>query len=341
MYKISLKLYIEVKTYEFTLNFMNIAKFSLSTILLSCLVGCGGGSNGDDASSTFNVSSANGVKQATNTSAQQPNSLPVGTIISINPEITLDQELNSTSTPASALYQNSSSSSDFPEGSQFIYVSMEEIGDSVKLSFEVLEQTVELTLTNFLDIGGTGYTDEFSVQAEVKDKNGEVTKSTGTGSFRGNKPRNNNVPEPINVNRAPAVDEFYQYIVGRPIYYEFESSGQSVESGLSTENVYLVLNPNMTVSGTVFRSSSTTPKWEHSYSNGNHILRLKTINQIEGNDWDVTVTYLLNFTTFTEGTWEIIETLAEYEYGSNSESIKQTTDGYIAKGSWRIYSKLN
>ena len=110
MYKISLKLYIEVKTYEFTLNFMNIAKFSLSTILLSCLVGCGGGNSGDD-SSTFNVSSANGVKQATNTSAQQPNSLPVGTIISINPEITLDQELNSTSTPASALYQNSSSSS--------------------------------------------------------------------------------------------------------------------------------------------------------------------------------------------------------------------------------------
>ena len=117
---------------------------------------------------------------------------------------------------------------------------MEEIGDSVKLSFEVLEQTVELTLTNFLDIGGTGYTDEFSVQAEVKDKNGEVTKSTGTGSFRGKKPRNDNVPEPINVNRAPAVDEFYQYIVGRPIYNEFESSGQSVESGLSTENVYMV-----------------------------------------------------------------------------------------------------
>lgn len=340
MYKLQAKLYIEQTPYESTLPSMKIAMALLCTVLTLCFAGCGGGSNGGDDSSTFNGSSANGVKQATNTSAQQPKSFPANTIISINPEITLDQELNSTSTPASALYQNSGSSSDFPKGSQFIFVSMEEIGDSVKLSFEVLEKTVELTLSNFLDIGGTGYTDEFTVQAEVKDKNGKVTKSTGTGSFRGNKPRNNNVPEPVNVNRAPAVDEFYQYIVGRPIYYEFESSGQSVESGLSTENVYLVLNPNMTVSGTVFRSSSTTPKWEHSYSNGNHILRLKARNLIDGNDWDVTITYLLKFTTFTEGTWEIIETLAEYEYGSNSESIKQTTDGYISKGSWRIYSEI-
>ena len=67
------------------------------------------------------------------------------------------------------------------------------------------------------------------------------------------------------------------------------------------------------------------------YSNGNHILRLKTINEIDGNDWDVTVTYLLNFTTFTEGTWEIIETLAEYEYGSNLNRLSKPLTDILQK----------
>ena len=69
------------------------------------------------------------------------------------------------------------------------------------------------------------------------------------------------------------------------------------------------------------------------------MLKLMTKSMYDQKEWNVTVTYMLKFTTFTEGTWEIIETFAEHKDGANSESIQQTTDGFLAMGTWRIYSK--
>ena len=72
---------------------MKIATALLCTVLTLCFAGCGEGDGGSDDSSTFNVSPANGIQQASDIDAVMPDSLPAGTILSINPEITLDVEI--------------------------------------------------------------------------------------------------------------------------------------------------------------------------------------------------------------------------------------------------------
>ena len=177
------------------------------------------------------------------------------------------------STSGSAFYENTSSTEGFPEGSHFTSITMQEDGDSLQLSFSISDQKVILTLSDFMDIGGTGYIDEYTVRAQVHDKDDKlISTTTQKGSFRGQKPRNNSVAKPVGVNRAPSNEEFYKFIVSRPIYCDFEFSTLSNQSGLATENVYLILNANKTLSGTVFKSSTTTPLWEHTYSGGNTCL---------------------------------------------------------------------
>ena len=119
--------------------------------------------------------------------AKMPNSLPAGTRISFNPEITLNVEVSPGSV-GQATYTNNSDSSDFGIGEEEILVQLELTPASLIVTYTLKNnEQVELVLTNFIDMGDDGYYDEFTVNATVN----RNLKFSYVGHFRGlKKPRN-------------------------------------------------------------------------------------------------------------------------------------------------------
>jgi len=284
------------------------------------LIGCG------DAGSTLLSDSSSGVT----TEASVPTSLRSGTEISFNPEIVFTGELLPGSS-ANATYTNTSGSGSLPAGdNDNISVSFEIISTGVKLSFNHGGKAVELMLSNFLDMGNTGYIDEFTVEAKVDG----VTQDKQSGRFSGNvKPRNTSISKPIDTNRAPTEAEFQKYIVGKAFYHEETSPEPGDDAG------YMIFNADGTVDYFDLDDDGPNPDeinaveiWTYNYNGGNPTLTLREdwTSKFNGkkNYWVVTVD--LDFTNFFEGTYKDIY-----------EAEDGVVDSTIDEGIWKIFNSIS
>ena len=180
---------------------------SLSSSLLLMLSGC----IDDDTTN-------NG---ATSFEASTPTVLSTGTEIAFNPKITV------TSLTACTYDNTVNTDSKLPAttGAVECNMTVSPSGSSLTVTIENLSlfgaDNLVITLNGFVDKGGDGHTDQFSVTAETG-----VTPTTGatsvvaTGQFVGTtKPRNENVSDAnvVDITGAPTKEEWDAYIVGNLI----------------------------------------------------------------------------------------------------------------------------
>jgi hypothetical protein len=240
--------------------------------------------------------------------AKMPNSLPAGTLISFNPEITLNVEVSPGSV-GQATYTNNSDSSDFGIGEEEILVQLELTPASLIVTYTLKNnEEVELVLTNFIDMGDDGYYDEFTVNATVN----RNLKFSYVGHFRGlKKPRNLAVSETFNTNRAPTEEEFTKYLIGKSLY-GFNLSGNGADGDMGG----LILQPNGKFLQYITKDG--TPKyvdgysWEYRYNGGSphFIVTNENENQV--------ITASLDFTTFYEASFTVI---SDQTNGQSNENV--------------------
>lgn len=316
---------------------MEKLKFGFIALVFICITGCGGGggSSSTISSSSSTSSSTNSIETASNTSAQKPDILPSGVVLSINPDITLSSELLSGNS-VNASYENSNFSTDFPSGNHDVLVSRVDSGDKIELSFTVSGKLVKLVLDNFWDIGGTGHTDGFTVSAEIDGR--EI--ASQSGFFRGRKPLNKKVSDTVNIYRTPSETEFYRYFVGKYVYSEVTTvdNSQVPENAFGTSGL-IRLNSDKTYESSGASSSSTNQKWKHMYSNGQHTIEFSSDEVEYGQKFKVTVTYELQFTDFTEGTWRIPKVSVEDSEGDKIIIDSSQLDNGYATGKWNMFNE--
>jgi hypothetical protein len=184
------------------------------------LFGCG-----SDSGSSGSATSA--VLQ----SASSPTQIPSGAIIAANPTLTLTTDLNNGGT-VTATYSNTSSGSAYPASvaGGTVQVKMEVIGGKITLSFTADAKTIEWGMSQFLDRGGDGLTDEFTIDATIDGK----AQASSIGQFVGGaKPTNENVSESERltqdkISQAPTEAEFQKYLVGFAIGYTYDVSDRGL-----------------------------------------------------------------------------------------------------------------
>ena len=270
------------------------------TLFYAMLFGCDSGpaSNYPKQSESTSSSSA---------TSKMPNSLPAGTRISFNPEITLNVEVSPGSV-GQATYTNNSDSSDFGIGEEEILVQLELTPASLIVTYTLKNnEQVELVLTNFIDMGDDGYFDEFTVNATVN----RNLKFSYVGHFRGlKKPRNLAVSETFNTNRAPTEEEFTKYLIGKSLYgFNLSGNGADVDMG------GLILHPNGKFLQYITKDG--TPKyvdgfsWEYRYNGGSPVFIVTIENEKQ------VIEASLDFTTFYEASFTVKSDLTNGQSNEN------------------------
>ena len=168
------------------------------------LIGCG------DSSSSLSSS-------ATTTSASTPTVLPSGLVLAVNPKITFTANLSDAGT-ITVTYENSDSLGGYPVHSGNVDVTMAVSGSQILLTFDFsrylsIAPSLSMVLDGFLDRGGDGYTDEFTVISTVD----SVLLPSATGQFVGSeKPENQNISasQRVDTSGIPTEEEFQKYLVG-------------------------------------------------------------------------------------------------------------------------------
>jgi hypothetical protein len=269
---------------------MKLLKLILSSIIVSCLASCGGG-GGSASTDTSAVADSSG---------SIPDSLPNGTSISFNPEITLQGEL-SLGSPSKATYRNTITSSLFPlsETETSVDITLSKTSDVLELSFTVSGKAIALKLGNFLDLGSTGHFDEFEVESFI---DGE-SKGKSNGRFVGaTKPRNKSVSSTLDTSGPPTEIEFKKYIVGKLLRH-LEDDFVDDDGG------YAVFNADGTVTDYELngeKSDDDNTRYEYSYNNGDPRIEFTESYQRDGKTVTEYDTIKLVFNNFYEGTYEVV-----------------------------------
>ena len=293
-------------------------KNSIFLYLSLCIfmIGCGDSQPGSD-------SGESGLGAAV------PDSLPAETKLTINPTITLQSELSNGSS-GTAYYINDDPTY-FWVGEGVVDTTLDRTSTSIVLSFTTKDgNKVEFEMTNFVDIGQDGFIDEFTVAGKV---NGQ-TKVNQVGQFRGNtRPRNVNVKDTIDINRAPTQKEFEDNIVGMLLVH-IETSPDAGDGGIER------FNSNGFLTSYDFDGSlDEENEWTYRYDYNNGQPRLitegpETVSStsgpdIEGVGRDV---IKLNFDNFYEGTYEHLESTVTFngqtlhlDHGSKGDWFIMTT----------------
>jgi len=317
-------------------NKMKIADIVLVLSFIVTLYGCGGG--GGNSGNSDSSSSASS-EFASDMTASNPESLPSGAILSINPEITLESDLLSGNS-VRASYKNFDSSN-FPIGNYDIDLSMVDTGKEVQLEFTVPagfpDKTVKLVLTNFEDLGATGHIDKFIVDASVDN----IGIGGLSGYFRGRKPLNKKISNPVDIYRTPTESELRKYILGKWLYFKILEYDNRLEDDpnlpklLSDEIIRLKSDKSVEVMG-----EASVVKWNHVYENGQHSFEIGQEFPVEDPGVDVQevavyITYDLQFSSFQEGTWKWTRITVE----TNQESVVYDSSevGGLASGIWNRY----
>jgi hypothetical protein len=277
-------------------------------VFYALLFGCDGG----PASNYPQQSAGTSSSPAT---AKMPSSLPAGTRISFNPEITLNVEVSAGSS-GQATYTNNSGSSDFGIGEEEILVHLKLTPASLIITYTLKNnEQVELVLTNFIDMGDDGYFDEFTVNATVN----RNFKFSYVGHFRGlKKPRNLAVSQTFNTNRAPTEDEFNKYLLGKSLYgFNLSENGADVDMGR------LVLHPNGKFLQYITEDGDQKYvdgfSWEYNYNGGSPVF-IVTIEK-PSSDSEIEKRVIeanLDFTNFYEATFKVSSDLTNGQSNANN-----------------------
>ena len=265
-----------------------------STYIIACIIflsGCGSDSGSSGSATSTAVESAS-----------SPTQIPSGAIIAANPTLTLTADLNNGGT-VTATYLNTSSGSAYPASvaGGTVQVKMEVVGGKITLSFTADTKTIEWGMSQFLDRGGDGLTDEFTIDATIDG----IAQASSIGQFVGGaKPTNENVSESErltqnNISRSPTEAEFQKYLVGFAIGYtdgndrgviSFLDSSRfmDAEDGSGTYT-YTKMGPNM---GKIVGESGSYP-----------------------------VNVSLSFDNFYEGTWSDSDGGGTFEVWAGTENL--------------------
>lgn len=255
-------------------------KFHIISLIISTLLFHGCGSDSSQGST------------ATTSGASTPSSLPAGLSIAVNPTITFTSSLVNGAT-VSVTYDNPTGFSTYPVYTGPVDVTMSTSGTAITLSFDfsnvfTIPPTLEIVLDGFVDRGGDGHTDEFTVTSTI---DGAVQPAVN-GQFVGNtKPVNENISEAnrVDITGTPTEDEFQKYLVGFAIHANDNSDN------------YFLLFKNQTDVVFIDGGDLGTGSYTYNYNSGNPTLIL----DIEGGDGDKWVsTVNLSFNGFYQGTWQ-------------------------------------
>ena len=269
------------------------------------LIGCG------DSSSSLSSS-------ATTTSASTPTVLPSGLKYSWNPTITLTADLSDGNT-ISVNYVNSSSSSIYPVYSGPVDVTMTNSGSSINLTFDFasissFSETLSLILDNFIDVGGDGNTDEFTVTPTL---NG-IQQSAVSSHFDGAvKPVNQNISpsQRVDTSGTPTEEQFQKHLVG------FAIKATNITSN-SDHFIYFRDSTNMIEVNDVETGYGT---YNYNYNNGNPILKLE-VRDGEGYFYNSTIN--LDFSGgWYLGSWQETE-----------HSVNGASSSSLDSGTFEVYS---
>ncbi len=296
-------------------------KNSIFLYLSLCIfmIGCGDSQPGSD-------SGESGLGAAV------PDSLPADTKLSINPTITLQSEL-SNGRSGSAYYINDDPSY-FWVGEGVVDITLDRTSTSIVLSFTTKDgNKVEFEMTNFVDIGQDGFIDEFTVVGKV---NGE-TKVNQVGQFRGNtRPRNINVKDTIDINRAPTQKEFEDNIVGMLLVH-VEKYPDKGDGGIDRFNADGTLT-TYDLNGNWFEEGIGT--YRYNYNNGDprfivEATDTETIPSLGEVRVDEKYIIKLNFSNLYEGTYETLE--SSYTY--NGQTFYEDDDN-LSRGDFFIMTTV-
>ena len=273
-------------------------------VFYALLFGCDGG----PASNYPQQSAGTSSSPAT---AKMPSSLPAGTRISFNPEITLNVEVSAGSS-GQATYTNNSGSSDFGIGEEEILVHLKLTPASLIITYTLKNnEQVELVLTNFIDMGDDGYFDEFNVKVTLDGKDlGEFV-----GRFSGNqKPKNsskNNIQE---LKTAAPTEKQFQDLLTEKAFLTVDNDGPSdvriVSMKRSGEFIISYSSPNP--------YPQYSYKYKYEYNGGNPRFTVNIYQNDTGNLAQIIIK--LKFTNFYEGTYEWIEIWENEKQSSADET---------------------
>jgi len=259
-------------------------------LLTSSLIifGCGD-NNGSSSSITLD-------------SATAPASLSAGTVIAGNPSITLTAALADGGT-VTATYENTATGSLYPSAAAVggtIDVEMNLDGTNVKLSFTAAAKAIEWVMSDFLDRGGDGHTDEFTLTASIDG----TSQGSSVGQFVGGvKPKNENVADSAraDITGAPTEEEFQKSLVGFAIL-----------ASSNTGDLYYVSFSNSTDVKIIGGGETETATYTYSYTGGNK--GSLSMNGTTTGDFG-TLPYSekveITFNNFYEGSWQSIERVVD------------------------------
>ena len=270
--------------------------------------------------------------------ASTPTTLSTGTEIAFNPKITVTG-------PSACTYDNTvNTDSKLPAttGAEDCNMTFSSSGSNLTVTIVNLSlfgaDNLVITLNGFVDKGGDGHTDQFSVTAETG-----ATATTGatsvvaTGQFVGTqKPRNENVSEEdvVDTSGAPTKEQWDSYIVGN-ILYQTDSDGDShlVEFSASSGTYTNIHVPSESDSGgsdsgviesyTYEKTGSTTGllKFNDTWTNSS-----------DNSSWEGRQSIELTFTSFYSGKYKQI---SDYEKNLTTGVESNTT---LDSGSFNIYT---
>ena len=244
-------------------------------------------------------------------SATMPVSLGAGTVIAVNPRVEIVSNLTVGST-ASASYSNTTTVSSYPSSvSGNVSVTLTTVGSNLKLSFIADGKMIDWVMSDFIDRGGDGHTDEFTISATIDG----APLSSSVGQFVGAiKPPNLNVASPVITNKTPTRDEFYNHLVGFAIRVENPSDQNDVNFLQFVDKVnFNYLDGDTVLSGTYI--------YEEAPVGG--IIEYKINSNNEGK---IGVAY---DNSFYSGTW------SDIEYTDNGVPATQSE---LGTGTFKVYS---
>lgn len=298
---------------------MKFLKLCFCSALLSNLISC---SETDIDWSEY----SEGTTTSSTKKSSIPDSLPLGTQLNFNPEITIGEELTPGKTVESR-YVNSNSASQFPFASETISVTLTKVNDYLELNFEISNKNILLKLNNFVDFGDDGFFDEFDIEAIIDGEN----KDKSFGRFIGpTKPENRTVKNTINVNRAPTDEEFLTNLVEKPI--------QIKELYPEPRDGFLILHTNSKITRYILANDEdnipSDESWKYEYNNGNPRLIIHNRHTHESNsnpDHYHQSSTPLHFFSFYDGTYG-------GDGATEEEDGEITVDSEL--GTWSVLSKI-
>ena len=284
-------------------------KFHIISLIISTLLFHGCGSDSSQGST------------ATTSGASTPSSLPAGLSIAVNPTITFTSSLVNGAT-VSVTYDNPTGFSTYPVYTGPVDVTMSTSGTAITLSFDfsnvfTIPPTLEIVLDGFVDRGGDGHTDEFTVTSTI---DGAVQPAVN-GQFVGNtKPVNENISEAnrVDITGTPTEDEFQKYLVGFAIYTDQSHSGDTYFLVFENEIKVTFIDAGGVGQGT----------YSYSYNGGNPTLILNIMDS-DGDSWESTVD--LDFRDFYSGGWDV----TDYKFNGVTDSSG------LDRGGFKVYANTS